>query len=139
MPGKRSRRDKKGPPEIPVSSFSDIAFLLIIFFILVTTLDKITGFVGELPAGERSEAQTDKAPTVQLHHERLRFNDRDTDMDGLRESLEKLNLHNKQQEQKVVLLEATGAVKYQLYYEVMSAIDKAGGVVAMVKEEEKKK
>ena len=39
-----ARRKEKRELEIPTDSVSDIAFLLIIFFILTTTLSKLTGF-----------------------------------------------------------------------------------------------
>ncbi len=56
---RRHRRDH-GCDDIPVASFSDIAFLLIIFFILATTLAKTRGFITELPSGEKSEKQAVK-------------------------------------------------------------------------------
>lgn len=132
-------RKKKKSPEIPVSSFSDIAFLLIIFFILATTIDKITGFLGDLPAGQRSEdTQTDKAPSIQLHNDRLVLDDRDLDLPSLRKALQDLKLRERKEEKlRVVMLEAIGPIPYQRYFEVMSAISAAGGVVAIVKEDKK--
>ncbi len=133
----RERR-KREPPEIPVSSFSDIAFLLIIFFILATTIERIVGFVGELPSGQRSETPMEKAPSVQLHGERLMMDEKDVDLLTLRKRLFDLKLRERQEEQKVVMMETTGKVNYQRYYEVMAAISAAGGVVAIVKDEKGK-
>lgn len=121
--------------DMPVDSFSDIAFLLIIFFILVTSLSQLTGLQTEMPAAEKSEAQPDKTPTVALSGERLLFNDAPMTIEKLREQLGALALSEKTGEGKVVLLEATGKVQYQNYYQVMAAISSAGGVVGILQEE----
>lgn len=134
------RRREKRDLEIPTDSVSDIAFLLIIFFILTTTLSKLTGFTAELPAAaaaQQQAARTDaKTPTVQLASGKLLFNEQEVSMAALRERLLDLQLAHKQGEAKVVMLEAAGKVDYQTYYEAMAAISGAGGVVAIVEEAE---
>jgi biopolymer transport protein ExbD len=134
------RRKEKRDLEIPTDSVSDIAFLLIIFFILTTTLSKLTGFTAELPAAaaaQQQAARTDaKTPTVQLASGKLLFNEQEVSMAALRERLLDLQLAHKQGEAKVVMLEAAGKVDYQTYYEAMAAISGAGGVVAIVEEGE---
>jgi biopolymer transport protein ExbD len=134
------RRKEKRDLEIPTDSVSDIAFLLIIFFILTTTLSKLTGFTAELPAAaaaQQQAARTDaKTPTVQLASGKLLFNEQEVSMAALRERLLDLQLAHKQGEAKVVMLEAAGTVDYQTYYEAMAAISGAGGVVAIVEEAE---
>ena len=138
----RTRHDgrrRRKSPEMPVGSFSDIAFLLIIFFIIATTMDKMIGFVTDIPAGEKSDAQTAETPTIQLLPDRVVFNKEDVDMPTLRKRLSGLKLAQAQDEEgRIVLLEAKGNVDYQSYFETMSAISKAGGVVAIVKEDEDK-
>jgi biopolymer transport protein ExbD len=129
-----------GSPEINVGPFSDIAFLLIIFFIVATTLSKMTGFLTDIPSGEKSDQQQDESPTVQLEDQRVVFNKEVVSMAELRKELQALKLPLKQdQSARIVLLEATGHVTYQAYFEAMSAISRAGGVVAIVKEEPKDK
>ena len=134
------RRKEKRDLEIPTDSVSDIAFLLIIFFILTTTLSKLTGFTAELPAAaaaQQQAARTDaKTPTVQLASGKLLFNEQEVSMAALRERLLDLQLAHKQGEAKVVMLEAAGKVDYQTYYEAMAAISGAGVVVAIVEEAE---
>jgi len=133
-----ARKDKKARrrPEIPVSSFSDIAFLLIIFFILATTLQQITGVNTEVPSGEKAESETETTPTVQLLNDQILFNEENVGMSGLGKKLAALNLAKKQKEdEKVVLLEAIGAVDYQRYFRTMASISAAGGVIAIVRED----
>ncbi len=121
--------------EPPVGSFSDIAFLLIIFFILVTSLSQLTGLQTEMPAAEKSEAQPEKTPTVTLSEGRMLFNDEAVTLESLRTQLRDLELASKAGEEQVVLLEASGKVAYQDYYQVMAAISAAGGVVGILQEE----
>jgi biopolymer transport protein ExbD len=134
------RRKEKRDLEIPTDSVSDIAFLLIIFFILTTTLSKLTGFTAELPsaaASQQQAAKTDaKTPTVQITNGKLLFNEQEVSMAALRERLLDLQLAKKQGEERVVMLEAAGKVNYQAYYEAMAAISGAGGIVAIVEEGE---
>jgi len=132
------RQQKRGTPEIPVNSFSDIAFLLIIFFIVATTITRLTGIVTDMPAGEKSE-KVDKTPTIQLHDDEIRYNQDVVTMLALRKRLDGLELREKEGDDKVILLEATGDVKYQTYFETMSTISAAGGMIAIVREEKTKK
>ena len=134
------RRKEKRELEIPTDSVSDIAFLLIIFFILTTTMSKLTGFTAELPSGaaaQQQAAKTDaKTPTVQITNGKLLFNEQEVSMAALQERLLDLQLAKKQGEERVVMLEAAGKVDYQTYYETMALISAAGGIVAIVEEGE---
>lgn len=132
IPRHKSRRDDADPP---VGSFSDIAFLLIIFFILVTSLSSLTGLKTEMPSAEKSETPPVKTPTVAISEGRMLFNDETMTLDLLRVRLATLGLAGKTGEEKVVLLEATGRVAYQDYYPVMAAISAAGGVVGILQED----
>ena len=134
-----ARRTPKREFEIPTDSVSDIAFLLIIFFILTTTLSKLTGFTAELPSAAASQQQStseSKTPTVQLAGGKLLFDEKEVSLATLRDRLLDLRLANRQGEERIVMLEAAGKVDYQTYYEVMAAISTAGGVVAIVEEDE---
>jgi biopolymer transport protein ExbD len=135
-----SQRKEKRELEIPTDSVSDIAFLLIIFFILTTTMSKLTGFTAELPSGAASQqqaAKTDaKTPTVQITNGKLLFNEQEVSMASLQERLLDLQLAKKQGEERVVMLEAAGKVDYQTYYETMALISAAGGIMAIVEEGE---
>ena len=134
------RRKEKRELEIPTDSVSDIAFLLIIFFILTTTMSKLTGFTAELPSGaaaQQQAAKTDaKTPTVQITNGKLLFNEQEVSMAALQERLLDMQLAKKQGEERVVMLEAAGKVDYQTYYAAMAAISAAGGIVAIVEEGE---
>jgi len=127
-------KQRFGIEDLPVASFSDLAFLLIIFFILTTTLVATRGFLTEFPAGERSEKQEKKATTVSLRDGRISFNGAEMDLPKLAHELAALKLHDRTGDDKVVVLEASGRVEYQNYFEVMATITQSGGTLCIVRE-----
>ena len=133
---KSFKKRQLGDSDIPVASFSDLAFLLIIFFILTTTFQKATGFLTDIPSGTKSQvAQQEKTTTIALHEDQISLNDGKVSMAELRRRLRNMDLKSKLGDAKIVILTATGKVKYQTYYETMSMITTAGGVIAIIREE----
>jgi len=133
---KREKSKRIEEPEVPTASLVDIAFLIIIFFIMTTTLTLTRGIVADMPSAQREEAPpgSTKIPIVNLNEGSLSFNDRRLSFEELREELRALQLHRKEGEGKVVMFEASGNVEYQRYFEILSAISASGGVVAFVSE-----
>lgn len=138
---KHSRKQKQLTDDaIPTASLIDISFLLVIFFILTTTFQKGAGFLSDMPAGEAGQQETpQKTPTITLQVDKMAFNDKAVTIKELRQELLGLHLDQKSREEKVVLLEASGTVPYQDYFEVMAAISSASGSVAILREKESKK
>ena len=134
---RRQQEKKHRTGEIPTGSFSDIAFLLIIYFIVMTTLVKVKSITADLPSGEKqAEAQIDKTPTVNLRGQDILFNDKAVTLDELNIALDELYLDQKPPEKKVVMLESSDETPYNLYFQALSAISHHGGVVALVEEEQ---
>jgi biopolymer transport protein ExbD len=133
-----NRVRKKRDSTVPTDSLSDIAFLLIIFFILTTSIRKLTGVTTEIPAAEQGQAQLEKTPTVVLQGGSLAFNSENVSVEQLRQRLKELKLEAKKPEERVVLLEASGTVNYQRYYEVMAAVSAAHGVIGIITQEQRK-
>jgi len=48
------KREKTNNPEVPLASLADIAFLLLIFFLVTTTIDVDTGIGLTLPDGKET-------------------------------------------------------------------------------------
>lgn len=134
---KQKVKQRTNAEDLPITSFSDIAFLLNIYFILVTSLQQMYGFMATIPSADKVQGQTtsEQAPTVQLHSGIITMNEQNLTLDEFRQKLVSMNLPTRQGDGRVVVIEATGTVPYQQYFEVMSAITKAGGIVGIVKEE----
>lgn len=132
---KQSKKHRSG--EIPTGSFADIAFLLIIYFLVATTLVKVKSITADLPTGEKqADAQIDKTPTLVLRDEEMIFNDNPVTLSELNERLAALKLPGKQPGKRIIMLESTDSTRYEVYFHALAAIDAAGGVVALVEEEE---
>ena len=136
---KRDKGEKKHREgEIPTGSFSDIAFLLIVYFIIATTLLKVKSITADMPAGEKSaQSQSDKTPIVNLRGEEIFLNDKPVDLVGLNDRLAALELFDKEPKDRVIMLESARGTAYGNYYQAMASISANGGVIALVKEDEK--
>ena len=136
---KRDKGEKKHREgEIPTGSFSDIAFLLIVYFIIATTLLKVKSITADMPAGEKSaQSQSDKTPIVNLRGAEIFLNDKPVDIVGLNERLAALELFDKEPKDRVIMLESARGTAYGNYFQAMASISANGGVIALVKEDEK--
>lgn len=135
---RRSRKRAASNGVVPVDSVADVAFLLIIYFIIVTTLTQTQGWVQDMPSGEQSESDSlDKTPTVSVHDGTIRFNDDVVELADLRMRLDGLKLTEVEDpDKRVVLVSTTGRTNYQRYFEVTSMISATGGVIGFLEEEE---
>ena len=132
---KRKKRQRDG--EIPTNSFSDIAFLLIIYFLVATTLVKVKTITAEMPTGEKNaESQSDKTPTINLRAGDIHFNDKKIDIEELNIKLAELDLQAKDPSKRVILLESVDGTPYQDYFQALATISAHGGVVAIIEEDE---
>ncbi|MBT3568273.1 MAG: biopolymer transporter ExbD [Opitutae bacterium] len=130
----RTKKHRKG--DIPTGSFSDIAFLLIIYFLVATTLVKVKSITADLPAGEKSnQTQSEKTPVIRLSTNGIRFNDKDVDVELLNERLAALELLEKEESKRTIMLESEKGTPYDLYFQAFAAISSNGGLVALVEEE----
>lgn len=135
---KRRQKEKKHRMgEIPTGSFSDIAFLLIIYFMVATTLVKVRSITADMPTGKKQpEAQIDKTPTVNLRGAEIFFKDKPVSLAGLEDRLAALDLNNKPLDKRTIMLESTKDTTYSTYFQALAAISAHGGVVAPVQEED---
>jgi len=126
-------------PEINVGAFSDIAFLLIIFFILTTTFVRPAGDRLQIPAGTTDQSRkTDKQITVNLRPGEILFGEKSSPMDLnlLRATLLGANLPALPEDKRMVILDSAPDVPYEEYFQVVMAISNAGGALALVDHEE---
>jgi biopolymer transport protein ExbD len=118
---------------IPTDSFADIAFLLIIYFILAASISQDWGFRTDIPAGQKATEATDEK-TILLRDDGIFWGERNVSIDQLRGELTGLNLLNRDPNSRVVQFEAKGNVAWQRYYEVLAAIEQAGGIPGILME-----
>ena len=131
-----SREKKHRNGEIPTGSFSDIAFLLIIYFLVATTLVKVKTVTADLPSGEKSaQTETAKTPIVNLREAEVFLNDKKMTIEMLDERLAALELGSKEPSERIIMLESTQGTPYESYFKALATISENGGVVAIVEDE----
>ena len=134
---RQRKKDRRNREAVPMSAFADIAFLLIIFFILTATLNKTKGITTDIPAGEQSDQEAETTPTIQLVADKVLFDDKNLNWQELEKQLTEMRLPERENEQdRIVLIEAKEGVYYQNYYQAMVLVSKAGGVVSIVKDDD---
>ena len=134
----RRKRRRREEPQINLTSFADIAFLLIIYFILAASLSQDLGFSTDIPAGQKAEKASDDK-TITIKDEDLYWGDQKINIFELQQELINLKLPERDPNARVVQFEAKGRVIYQQYYEVLAAIDTAGGIPGIVTDSGEKK
>ncbi len=142
------RKERAQLNDLDVGPFSDVSFLLIIFFILTTQILSMSGVVLSIPAGapkeEIQEINEDKQIMITLSKEAvlLRLPDGEehtimaADVAELKPLLLTQNLDRKEDvSERLVVIECQSDVKYDLYYKVVSIIQSTGGLLALVEED----
>ena len=133
-------KKRSGDISPDLTSFSDIANLLIIFFILTTTLARPWGRQVDMPSSSKppEQQQQSDTPTVNVLRDRLTVAEKDggegkeLTMDEFRQYLYKRNFPSLDEQHRSVALETSPDVPYERYYQVVTAIAAAGGVVAIL-------
>ena len=127
--------------EIDIPSFSDIAFLLIIFFILTTSLNRPMGRIIDMPSTSTPDQQKSNAttPSVNILADRIMFVEgegtgKEVTLSELRADLMSRGLAAASESDRMVLLEVAPEVQYERYFQVITLISEAGGIVAMLTE-----
>lgn len=140
----RLRRKERREASMDVSSFSDIANLLIIFFILTTSLAHPWGKLLEMPSASTpptDQSKAPKIPSVNLMRDRIVYTEgegqgKEITMNELNALLLAKKFPELQPKDRSVVLEVAEDVPYQRYYQTVTTISAAGGVIAMIEGEE---
>ncbi len=137
----RIGKKQAGDVSPDLTSFSDIANLLIIFFILTTSLVRPFGRQIDMPSSAKppESQQQSETPTVRLMADRMLLSEgdrkeREISMNELRAELWKRNFPKLSEKNRAVVVETADDVPYERYYQVATAIAAAGGVVAIMSE-----
>ena len=134
MAGLLKKRSRAGA-EIPTSSMADIAFLLLIFFLVTTTIDVDTGIGMQLPP--KLDENIDPPPVKERNMLKILVNsqgqvlleDRSSAVSMIREEVKKHVLNNGQLEQysespnqAIVSIKTDRGTKYDTYIQVLDEV-----------------
>lgn len=121
-----SKRDHR-VPGLNTTSTADISFMLLIFFLVTTSMDADKGITRELPPidkkSENTPTNVSNDKTLRLHIDndgRLFCNDRPMDVSSLKDSVE--NVVNRGGKEHVIQLRTERNASYDSYFHVQNEI-----------------
>jgi len=137
----RKRTREKADAEIDVGAFADIAFLLIIFFILTTSISRPSGQEVSLPQAQtpQNKQVDERTPTINVLDDKILFGESEDKMqeiqpEALRMELVKRDLHNAAESKRMIVLEVGEEVDYDRFFKIVTMIADSGGLVALVED-----
>ena len=134
----KRRRNTKLLIEPPASATGDIAFNLIVFFLVCAAIQPDSGRPQTIPRSEQNEQQSDdKHIEVQLKRSSTLLNGDVIRDDQLVARLSSVLAGKPRPEDKVVVLKSDQDVEYQRWIQVTMMIEQAGGMLTIQREEER--
>ncbi len=130
--------------EIPMAAMPDIAFLLLVFFMVSTTFLVSRKINVELPSYE-GESSKEKVLRINVslgpNRVQVKYGDEKRQMQiiGLQRYVQGVISQAENQNEKVVLLDVDDTCPYQRVVDAFDAIRAGGGYVSLVKSEETEK
>lgn len=134
------RRKGRVPPEIPTASMADIAFLLIVFFLVTTSMNQDKGLSLHLPAmGEGKEVKRQNILNVWINERnQIAFFENDVltpvPFDQLRPQVAARLSEN---EKLILSLKAERGATYQVFVDVLDELKLTGATRISIAEPER--
>ncbi len=120
-------RKPHGVPGLNTTSTADISFMLLIFFLVTTSMDVDKGLLRQLPAPEPQHQQrvsvVDKTALLQLHvtaDNLLLLNDRSFPVSHLRDEV--INFVHRLGSRHLISIESDREANYDLYFQVQNQL-----------------
>lgn len=132
------RRRNKLLVESPASATSDIAFILIIFFLVCASVQPENGKKQSLP---KSEDQPDKKqqsenPEVAISRTSVILNGNPMQPNKFKTEIKRVLAQKKREVDKVVVVKSKPDTPYEIWIEVAAYIKDAGGIITLQLEEQ---
>ena len=123
------KRESRVPPEIPTASMADIAFLLIVFFLVTTTMNQDKGLSLHLPpVGETKEIKAKNILNVWINaRDRIAFFENDqltpVPFGALKE---RIGGRLRENDKLIVSLKTVRGATYRTFVDVLDELKLAG-------------
>lgn len=124
--------------EPPASATSDIAFTLIVFFLVAASVQPDTGRPQDIPNTEDKpdNPENNQNLEVSMTESTVVVNSEIITFEGLQPKLTQLLAGKKSESDRVVILKSEDDVTYQRWMDVTGVIEKAGGIVTLQLEQQ---
>jgi len=119
--------------EPPSSAATDIAFILMIFFLVCASVQPGTGREQVIPRSEKEDDQPlqNKNIEVSISAGAVVVNGEPIPTHRLRRKMESLLAGKESDEDRVVIVKSSPRTQYQHWVNVTSAIETAGGIITL--------
>ncbi len=122
-------------PHIPFISLADIAWQIIIFFLVAATFAQNDSLNLDSPSSTNDPSPSQsKTITVQASAQVVTVNGEIVDFNALQDRIKALLSTTKKDSERLVVLTAADDVPFQRDADILYAIQKAGGIIVMSEE-----
>ena len=133
------RRNRKLLVDPPEAATGDIAFILIVFFLVCASVQPDQGREQNLPRSEEQEEKKNqtKNPTVLIKRGEVDVNDQRIKLAELPLKMSELLRGKERPEDRIVVVKSAKDTPYHFWIDVTGQIEQAGGVITLQIEEER--
>ena len=117
----------------PTSASSDIAFILIIFFLVCASVQPETGLGQNLPKAETQPDKTRQSQNIEvgITPTGIILNGNPLQVDGFRQRITAELARKTRETDKVVVIKSAPDTTYERWIEISQIIDQAGGTLTL--------
>jgi len=125
--------------ESPASATGDIAFNLIVFFLVCASVQPDSGRIQNLPSSEEIEDKQEQLENikVEIHRTLARINGEPTTNKNVPIKMKSLLSGKVRPDEKIVIVKSQDDVPYSQWLAITTSIEDAGGVITLQIEEER--
>lgn len=133
------RRNRKLLVDPPEAATGDIAFILIVFFLVCASVQPDQGREQNLPRSEEQEEKKNqtKNPTVLIKRGEVDVNDQRIKLAELPLKMSELLRGKERPEDRIVVVKSAKDTPYHFWIQITGQIEQAGGVITLQIEEER--
>ncbi len=131
------RTSRKTEATIPLSSMADVAFLLIIFFMLTSTIVKESGIELTLPQAKKTEQKKVREKSIVISKKgQYYFNGVPMSPEAIEQSLADMLKDAKDDEARSVTIKADKTIEWQTVVTAIDIVNRLDGIMVLIMEEE---
>lgn len=132
------RQQNKPIAELPAAATSDIAFILIVFFVVCAAVQPDDGRRQEIPRSEEKEQKTEQSENLEvaLTRETVSINGNLVPLVDFPSRIQDLLAKKASAEDRIVVVKSQKDTPYHHWIQVTAAIEDSGGTITLQLQEE---
>ena len=125
--------------EAPASAATDIAFILIIFFLVCASVQPDTGRSQTIPRSEEQEDKSKQSRNIEVSMSpgAVVVNGTVVAAEDVRAKLKTLLAGREREEDRIVVVQSSPATTYSRWIDVTGQVEEAGGIITLKLEKQK--